>query len=265
MFRPIAILDSGLGGLTILKSLYKILPLETYVYLADQKNCPYGERKKEEIESLSQKACQYLLKFKPKIIVIACNTITTESISDLREKFKGVSFVGVVPPVKLAVKKTKTGHFIILSTKATQKGDYLKSLIKDYASSFRVYSLSGSGLVKLIESGQIKDKEIEKLLEKRLSKALKDEKIDTLATGCTHYPLVKKQILAFFNKRGKQISFIEPGTAVANQVKRILAQKKLLVSKKQGKNILYTTLKRNNLRSLISNFGFKMMIKEVKY
>lgn len=258
--RPIGIFDSGVGGLSIFLILRKLLPQETFLYLADQKNCPYGTKNKEKIKKLSYQNSQFLLNKGCKLVVIACNTATVKAIDFLRGHFK-VPFVGVVPMVKPAAKESLTGHFIILSTKTTQKSQYLKQLIADFTQDKVVYNLSCSPLIEMIEKGETRGKKINCLLKKCLKSGLKDKKVDLVATGCTHYPFVKKAIINLFPQK---IKFIEPSLAVSRQVKRILKEKNIFSSKKTADNF-FTTGKAASLAKTFNKLiGFKIRVKKVK-
>lgn len=236
--RPIGIFDSGIGGLSIFLAAKKVLPKENFIYLADQKNCPYGDRTKEEVREISFKNSQFLLKKRCKIIVIACNTATVSSIRFLRRLFPKVPFVGVVPVVKPAAEYSKTGHIVILSTAITQKSLVLKQLIEKFTLDKKVYNLACSGLADLIEKGKIKGTSITRLLKHCLKPVLDDLLIDVVATGCTHYFFVKSSIVKLFQKR---IKFIEPSQPVARQIGRILKEKKLCSYKRNRDDRFFTT------------------------
>lgn len=260
--RPIGVFDSGIGGLSIFLALKKLLPKENFIYLADQKNCPYGEKSRGEIKKFSLQGVQFLLKKDCKLIIIACNTATTAAINYLRKKLPGVSFIGVVPPVKPAAEQNRTGHFIILSTKATQKSKYLKQLINKFAKNKVVYNLFCPGLVKIIEKGKTGGKKVNNLLKKCLKSALKDPKVDILATGCTHYPFARGAILSLFPQK---IKFIEPSLDVARQVKRVLKQKNIFSEKKETDKFFTTGVPHSFEKSFQKLIGFKIKTEKVKW
>ena len=190
--RSIGIFDSGVGGLSILREVKKYLPGESFIYLADQANNPYGGRSEKEIRKLSSKVISFLLKEDVKLIIIACNTATVSSISYLRKKFD-IPLIGVVPVVKTLSKYTKTGRVAVFSTPATSKSKYLTDLIKKFGGDAKVYRIGSSGLEHLIEQGEISGSQIDKTIKKALEPVI-SENIDCIALGCTHYPFAVKEI-----------------------------------------------------------------------
>lgn len=260
MNKPIGIFDSGVGGLSIYLAVKKLLPKETVYYLADQANCPYGDKSLIRIKKAALKSIKYLYNLECKLVVVGCNTVTTNAINYLRDQLP-IPLVGIVPVVKPAVKYSKTGHIVILSSLATKKSLILKDLIKKFAFDKKIYNLACPGLADLIEEGIIKKGEIKKLLKKCLEPALNDNLIDVIATGCTHYFFAKERIINFFNKK---VKFIEPSLAVARQTKRLLKEKKILSDKKL-KDRFFTTAKADNFEKIFYKFtGFKIKAKKVK-
>lgn len=255
--QPLGIFDSGVGGLTIYLAVKKLLPREKIIYLADQKNCPYGNRQEKEIISLAYKNTNFLLKKGCKIIIIACNTATVSAITFLRKKLPKIFFVGTVPVVKPATQSSKTGHIVILSTLATKQSKYLKFLIHKFTKNLIVYNLACPGLVELIEQGKWNDKQIDKILFNNLRVAINDKQIDVVATGCTHYPFVKASILKFMPGKTE---FIDPSTAVAKQVKNTLILNKLLTKNKTiCQDLFFTTKDSKNLEKLVKRLiGLKI-------
>ena len=223
MNKPIGIIDSGVGGLSIASVLIKKLPKESFIYIADSQNCPYGQKDKEEIYELTKKMIDYLLKRNIKLLVIACNTITVTSIDRLRKEFKQIPIVGIVPVIKTAQEKTLNKRIGVYSTMVTANSSYQKKLIDKFAKESRVISLGSSKLFSLIEKGDKKG--INRLLNKEL-KIFIENNIDTLALGCSHFPLIKKQI----GKLLPGVLVLDSSTAVFNQVERILKNNNALSS-----------------------------------
>ena len=151
MNNPIGIIDSGVGGLSIASAIAKKLPKESIIYLADSKNCPYGDKSQEEIYKLSKRMVDYLVKKKIKLLVIACNTITILAIDKLRKDFPTLPIVGIVPVIKTAAERTKNGRIGIFSTKATSESQYQRDLINRFARESEVIPAGSSRLVGLIE------------------------------------------------------------------------------------------------------------------
>ncbi len=223
---PIGIFDSGVGGTTIWREIYQLLPNEDTIYLADSKNAPYGERSKEDILRLSIKNTEYLLGQGCKLIVVACNTATTNAISYLRNHYK-VPFIGIEPAIKPAALNSKSKKVGILATKGTLSSELFHSTSGNHASGITVLEREGAGLVPLIEAGKVNSLETKRLLYQFLEPMLK-EGIDYLVLGCTHYPYlipVLREILP------PDVVILDSGLAVARQTQAVLIQNKLLKTK----------------------------------
>jgi len=250
MNLPIGIIDSGVGGLTIAQAVINKLPKEPIIYIADSKNCPYGKKSSKQIYSLSKNMIDFLLKKRIKMLIVACNTVTVTSIEKLRKDYPGLPIVGIVPVVKTAVEKSKNNKIGIFSSKVTAQSKYQKELIHKFAKGYHVINIGSAGLVSLIEN--LKFDEVNKVLKKEL-KIFKDTNIDVLALGCSHFPLVVKQIRQFM----PGILILDSSKAVCRQVKRILIQNNNLSSFTKPSYTFYTT---GDLKT-ISYFINKLTIK----
>lgn len=233
--QPIGILDSGVGGLTILQEIKKLLPNERFIFVADQGYFPYGEKSQQELEERVSKIAHFLLKNKVKIIIVACNTATIHAIEHLRKKYQ-LPIIGVVPVVKTISQLSKTKKTAVFSTPATAKSPYLKALIKKFAPDVTVYRIGGTGLEGLIETGDISSKKIDKILHESLKPLLK-KNVDAIALGCTHYPFLNKKIRAIV---GKNVQVVDSGGAVARRTKTILENNHIL-SNERAEDFYYTT------------------------
>jgi len=231
---PIGIFDSGIGGITIFNSIKKLLPKEDIIYFSDNLNSPYGNKPIETIKKISFNNTQWLLDNGCKLIVVACNTATTNSISDLRNKFN-IPFVGIEPAIKPAAMKTKTGKIGVLATKGTLSSDLFNTTSIDYASNIEILEKNGDGLVELIENGIFEGIEIENLLHKHLDFMI-NKKIDHLVLGCTHYPFLIKVLSELLPS---SIKIIDSGEAVAKQTKSLLINNKIENKSNQGKYSFY--------------------------
>lgn len=222
--NPIGIFDSGVGGLSIWKEINQLMPNEPTIYLADSINAPYGQKTKQEILDLCIKNTEFLLSKGCKLIVVACNTATTNAISYLRENYS-VPFVGIEPAIKPAALNTQTKSIGVLATKGTLTSKLFNSTTELYASDITIVEQIGKGLVELIEAGKLRSKELESLLLNYVSPMV-DKNIDYLVLGCTHYPF----LIPILNKMlPDTISIIDSGFAVAKQTKRILNDLNLFV------------------------------------
>jgi len=221
--NPIGIFDSGLGGTSIWREIHSLLPYEDTIYLSDSKNAPYGEMSPENILDLCIKNTELLISKDCKLIIVACNTATTNSIEYLRSNYN-VPFIGIEPAIKPAALKTKTNCVGILATKGTLSSSLFSKTSEEFASNIKIVEQVGTGLVELIETGKMHSNEMTLLLEKYLNPMLENN-IDYLVLGCTHYPYLIPQIQ---NIVGNDIEIIDSGRAVANQTKIILDHLELL-------------------------------------
>lgn len=233
--NPIGIFDSGLGGLSIYQEIKKTLPEENFIYLADHKNIPYGEKSINEIQNFTIRNLIILKRKNIKLAVVACNTSTVSGINVYRQNFF-FPIIGVVPVVKTASEKSKNGIIGILSTITTAKSGYQKNLIKQFCSDKKVINVGSKNLVSFVEKGKLYGKEVTKELKKDLKQIL-DSKADIIVLGCTHFPFLKKAIKKIVNNA----KIIDSGKAVARQVKRILEKEHILGKNKRGKTEFYTT------------------------
>lgn len=232
--RPIGLFDSGVGGLSVLLEIKRLLPKENFVFLADQAHNPYGQKTQKELESLSESITRFLVSHqKTKLLVVACNTATCYAIDHLRSKFK-IPIIGVVPAIKPAVALSKKGRIAIISTPATAKSQYLKSLITQFAPNSQVLKLGCDGLEEAIE--YLKMEKVTKILKKYLP-PIKKFGADLIVLGCTHYPFVRTQIQ---KSAGTKISIIDSGEAIAKRVEFLLQKNNNLSQIRQSDNY-YTT------------------------
>ncbi|WCO02069.1 glutamate racemase [Psychroserpens ponticola] len=234
--KAIGIFDSGIGGTSIFKEIHALLPNENSIYLADSKHAPYGNKSKQEIIELSKKNTEYLLSKNCKLIVVACNTATTNAISYLRSTYD-VPFIGIEPAIKPAALNTKTKAIGILATKGTLSSDLFHKTTDLYSNGIKVIEQIGEGIVPLIEDGKATSKEMKALLDLHLQPMI-DANIDYLVLGCTHYPYLMPLLLELLPKH---VKIIDSGLAVAIQTKSILDQYQLLNSiSKTPENRFYT-------------------------
>jgi glutamate racemase len=249
MHGPIGIFDSGVGGTSIWKEIKKMLPHENTIYLADSANAPYGEKSKEEILQLSIKNTEFLLQQDCKLIVVACNTATTNAIDHLRTHYN-VPFIGIEPAIKPAVLHTKTKKVGVLATQGTLSSSLFHNTSKLFAEGITVVEQEGKGLVELIESGQINSVVTRGLLLSFLRPMLEQD-IDCLVLGCTHYPYL---IPLLQDILPDHISIIDSGEAVARQTRAILEKNSLLNSQDiNGKHLFYSNKGIEVLRNLVDD------------
>jgi glutamate racemase len=221
--QPIGIFDSGVGGLSVLKSIRQELPVEQLIYLADQVHVPYGLRSLEEVRSFSKSITRFLLEQGSKLIVVACNTASAAALLSLRETFPQILFVGMEPAIKPAAEYTRSRVVGVLATSATFQGDLYASVVERFANGVRLIQDTCPGLVSQIEAGQLESPETHHILNAALRPMIEQE-IDTIVLGCTHYPFVIPLIQEIV---GPTVRVIDPAPAIARQVRRLLEQNNL--------------------------------------
>lgn len=247
--QPIGIFDSGIGGTSIWKEINALLPNENTMYLADSKHAPYGLKPIETIIDLSIKNAEYLIKKNCKIIVVACNTATTNAISKLREKYT-IPIIGIEPAIKPAALNTKTKAIGILATKGTLSSALFHKTLNLFATNTTIIERIGEGIVEGIESGQLNSDAMRELLKLYL-KPMIDANIDYLVLGCTHYPYLMPMLLELLPKH---VKIIDSGAAVARQTKAVLEKHHLLnTSNKQGKHHFFTNGNPEVLNNILDN------------
>jgi glutamate racemase len=216
--NPIGVFDSGVGGLSVLRSIREQMPEETVLYFGDQGHVPYGPRSMEQIQNFSEGITQFLLDRGSKLIVVACNTASAAALAYLRERFPDVSFVGMEPAVKPAAETTRTGRVGVLATPATFQGALYASVVERFGAGVELFQHTCPGLVGQIEKGELDSANTRAILEDALYPML-EKNIDTVVLGCTHYPFVIPLIQQVV---GENVRVIDPAPSVARQAKRLL-------------------------------------------
>lgn len=227
--NPIGLFDSGIGGTSIWKEIHHLLPFEHTIYLADSVNAPYGSKSEDEIVALSIKNTEILLGLGCKIIVVACNTATTNAIATLRRNYE-IPFVGIEPAIKPAALRSGTRSIGILATKGTLNSSLFHRTSEGLDDDISVIEVIGEGLVPIIESGQQDSPEMLALLEKYLQPMI-DADVDHLVLGCSHYPYLIPQLKKLLPKH---IRIIDSGEAVARQTKTVLEKYEILNSSREA-------------------------------
>jgi glutamate racemase len=258
---PIGFFDSGVGGTSIWKEMNQLLPHENTIYLADSANAPYGKKTKEEIISLSEKNTKFLIDKGCKVIVVACNTATTNAIDHLRNKYR-IPFIGIEPAIKPAAIKSNTKSIGILATQGTLSSELFAKTSKIHAKDVKVVEQTGKGLVELVESNQIQTKKMQDLLLKYLTPMLA-ENIDFLILGCTHYPYLIPEIKKI---TGKNVKILDSGFAVSKQIKNVLTQRDLLNKQTQkGQHTFYTNVAIDVLQNIIKDNKAIIKIEKINF
>ncbi len=234
--RAIGVLDSGVGGLSVLREISRQLPHENVIYVADTVHCPYGPRPPQEIQQLAEGVVSFLLRQQAKIAVVACNTISAAALSVLRSRFP-LPIVGMVPAVKPAAAATATGVVGVIATETTIQGTLFAELVDRYASGVRVITQVCPGLVEAVEAGELDSPATEALLRRYL-KPMLAQGMDSLVLGCTHYPFL---IRAMQRIVGDGVTIIDPSPAIARQTGRVLEANDLRGDPSQAGRRVYVT------------------------
>ncbi len=233
--RPIGIFDSGVGGLTVVKEVERLLPGESIVYFGDTARVPYGPKSKSTITRFSIENVKFLLKFKVKLIVVACNTSSSLALATLKRRFN-LPIIGVISPgASKAARISKHKRIGVIGTKATVSSGAYETRIKEIFPQSRVYSKSCPLFVPLAEEGWLSNSVTRAIARKYLG-IFKARKVDTMILGCTHYPLLKKVIKETV---GRGVNIIDSASETAREVKRLLNKKNLSSLKKKSSNRKY--------------------------
>ncbi|MFV9511103.1 glutamate racemase [Tepidibacillus sp. LV47] len=236
--NAIGILDSGVGGLTVVKEVFRQLPREKIIYFGDTARCPYGPRPAEEVKKFTLEIVDFLLTQNVKMIVIACNTATAAALNEVKKKVK-IPVVGVIRPGSLAaIKHTRTGEIGVIGTEGTiQSGAYEKTL-KQINPNLNITSYACPTLVPLVESG-IEDETMIRQVVKEALQPILNQKMDSLILGCTHYPLISQYIQEVV---GEQVKLLSSAEETAREVSTILHYQNLLnQTENHPKHLFYTT------------------------
>jgi glutamate racemase len=232
----IGIFDSGVGGLSVLADVQRVLPGEDLIYYADTAHFPYGSQPQDIVRARAEAVTRVLLDRGSKIIVVACNTATSAAIAHLRETFD-VPFVGMEPALKPAAARTVAGKVALLVTPGTARGEKLAALLDRYGAEVTVAVVEAPGLAECVEAGAI-DAPTTREVVRRALMPVRRGGADVLALGCTHYAFLREVIEA---EAGDGIAVIEPSQAVAQQVARVLRKHGLLNPRASGGEVLYLT------------------------
>ncbi|WP_394217962.1 glutamate racemase [Halobacillus trueperi] len=225
MKQPIGVIDSGVGGLTVARELMRQLPKETFLYLGDTKRCPYGPRSEEEVRAFTWQMVNFLLEKNIKMLVIACNTATAYTLTELQETLN-IPVIGVIEPgARAAIKFSRNKRIGVIGTEGTIESKAYPNALVAIDQNIRVNSLACPPFVPMVEDGILSGPKAEGIVSKTLQPLKEMNHIDTLILGCTHYPLIKDLVQ---NEMGSHIQVISSGEETAREASLILAYHKLL-------------------------------------
>ncbi|HWU67199.1 MAG TPA: glutamate racemase [Methylophilus sp.] len=233
---PVGVMDSGVGGLSVLKHLTRQLPHEHFTYFADSAHAPYGNKSATEIQERCFTVADKLIGQGAKALVVACNTATAAAIANMRERYH-LPIIGMEPAVKPAAAASKNGIIGVLATTGTLKSAQFAALLEHYGQGVQVVTQACVGLVECIEQGQLDTSQTLTLLQ-RYCQPLMAAGADTIVLGCTHYPFVKKHIQAIV---GPEVTLIDTGAAVAKRLHQVLEQKQMLNTATEAGDFVFLT------------------------
>ncbi len=214
--RPIGVFDSGVGGISVLRELVKLMPQEHYLYYGDSANAPYGDKTTEQVRQLTLNAAKMLVERGVKALVVACNTATSAAISLLREKYPELVVIGIEPALKVAADRFPEGQIGVMATSVTLREEKFQHQTERFPD-VQIYSIPAPGLVEMIEEDRLKDEEAYEFLENLL--APYRGRLDAMVLGCTHYPFAAKLIGKIL---GPGTVLLDGGEGTARQTKRCL-------------------------------------------
>lgn len=221
---PIGVFDSGVGGISVLQELIKVMPNENYIYLGDSKHAPYGTKPLEEVRRLSFCNAEALLAQGAKGLVVACNTATSAAVRLMRGKYPQLPIVGIEPALKPAALEKEHPRVLVMATPMTVQQDKFKQLMARYADKAEIYPLPCPGLMEFVEAGDLDSEQLHDFLQQLLAPYL-EKHLDSVVLGCTHYPFARKMIRRIV---GDSVTIFDGGEGTAREMRRRLAAADLL-------------------------------------
>ena len=228
--RKIAVFDSGLGGISVLRALVRQMPGERYLYFGDSANAPYGSRPTEQVRELTLARIGELMGRGLKAVVIACNTATSAAIDALRERYPDTVIVGIEPALKPAAEACPTGRIIVMATEVTLREEKFLRLTEHYSATHEIISLPCPTLVKYVERGELDSPPLEAYLREKLEPLL-DDSPTAIVLGCTHFPFLLPVLRRIV---GPDVCFFDGSEGTGAQTRRQLAQRGLLRQRGEG-------------------------------
>ncbi|GGH83691.1 glutamate racemase [Pullulanibacillus pueri] len=250
MNKPIGVIDSGVGGLTVAKEIIRQRPNESILYLGDTARCPYGPRPTEEVRELTWQMVRHLLKQDIKMLVIACNTATAVAFEEIRDTLP-IPVVGVINPgARSALQVTRNYNVGVIGTVGTIKSKAYEHALQEIHPQIQVTSLACPLFVPLVEAGTLHSQEAKDIIAESL-KPLKETDIDTLILGCTHYPLLKTLIQEVM---GDDIHLIDSAKETAREMSTIISHNNIAATSTTPNHQFYSTGGQHVLRNLVNQW-----------
>ncbi len=249
--RPIGFFDSGLGGLTSIPYLMNLLPQERVIYFGDTARTPYGSKAVTTIQRFSNEIADFLVKSNVKMIVIACNTVSATCLEDLQKRYPHIPIVGIIAPAAEEVARiSDPSHRIgIIGTKVTIASHAYKDHIAGMKPDLSIFETPCPAFVPLIEEGIIDNEIMDMTIRYYMDDFVKDNDLDTVVLGCTHYPLIQKNISRIY----PQLKIVNPSSTVVAQISRILTERNMLAIGSDFANVFYASDLSENFINMIDH------------
>lgn len=222
--QPVGVFDSGVGGISVLQELIKVMPNENYIYLGDSKHAPYGTKPLEMVRQLTFENVRMLLDQGAKGLVVACNTATSAAVRLMRGMYPDLPIVGIEPALKPAALQKEHPRVLVMATPMTVQQDKFRQLMARYEEKAEIYPLPCPGLMEFIEAGDLESERLHDFLQQLLAPYL-DKDLDSVVLGCTHYPFARKMIRRIL---GDTVTIFDGGEGTAREMRRRLAAADLL-------------------------------------
>ena len=223
---PIGVFDSGMGGISVLRELVRVMPHEDFIYFGDSANAPYGTKPTEVIRELTIRHVENLMAQGAKGIVVACNTATSAAVAVLRKIYPELPLVGIEPAIKPAAVEKPGARIVVMATPMTIRQEKFQKLMARYEDQIRIVPLPCPGLMEFVERGDLEGEDLRTYLQELLG-TVSAEPIDGIVLGCTHYPLLRGVI---GREMGEEVKLVNPAYETAKSLKELLREKNLLAS-----------------------------------
>ncbi|MBO5373073.1 MAG: glutamate racemase [Lachnospiraceae bacterium] len=244
---PIAVFDSGVGGISVLRALIAEMPNENYWYYGDSANAPYGTKTLEEVRKLTISHVDHFIESGAKAVVVACNTATSAAVRILRQKYPDVPIIGIEPALKPAVLSKKHPNVIVMATPMTLRQEKFHNLMERYMGMAHIIPLPCPGLMEYIENGNTQSEELLQFIAK-LFEPFELQKLDAVVLGCTHYPFISREIQKVL---GDKVMLFEGGPGTARETKRRICEAGLLNPGEKPGKIVFENSEKTDSKEML--------------
>ena len=233
---PIAVFDSGHGGISVLRELVRLMPQEDYLYFGDSANAPYGPRSAASVQQLACAAAEQLLSKGCKVLVVACNTATSVAVDLLRQRYTGVPVIGIEPALKPAVMEHDHPNVLVMATEMTLKEEKFRRQMESFSHLARIYRLPAPGIVECVERGEVDGPALDGYL-REIFRPYREIRLDAVVLGCTHFPFVRQAIVRCIRQ---PVTLYDGGPGTARETRRRLQEAGLLTDRTEAGRVELT-------------------------